>query len=331
MSIFIVLLCSPHPPGRACNGAGVAPLHWHSSNAQQGGHPSNGPCGVGKQSFGGESERGCWLTGRLRGRAHIGPPVLLGTCGHCRSLWERACSRWLCVGRICFDGVHIRFSGYGRYWFRPYGGSLGRAPSNQGLLPLTFGASLWLGIPSLRSCSVGPPPSAIHGRRRLTRHPCRVAHCAEPALGLTRGRVPPQRPRRPTGRPVCRGRSSVMYLVDWQAAIASKLAPTGTQYIRKISAGWQAAIASKLAPTGTQYIRKISAGWQAAIASKLAPTGTQYIRKISAGWQAAIASKLAPTEEQRQSGVHPCFSPLIRPSVSSPAALDLDPPAPSAG
>ena len=47
-----------------------------------------------------------------------------------------------------------------------------------------------------------PPPSAIHGRR-LTRHPCRVAHCTEPAFGLTRGRVPQQRPRRPTGRPVC--------------------------------------------------------------------------------------------------------------------------------
>ncbi|MCP1501050.1 hypothetical protein J2Y86_005757 [Pseudomonas migulae] len=47
-------------------------------------------------------------------------------------------------------------------------------------------------MPSFRSCSVGPPPSAIHGRGRLTRHPCRVAHCAEPPLGLTRGRPPPQ-------------------------------------------------------------------------------------------------------------------------------------------
>jgi len=75
--------------------------------------------------------------------------------------------------------------------------------SNQSALPLTFGASPWLGMPSLRSCSVGLPPSAIHGRGRLTRHPCRVAHCAEPPLGLTRGRTPQQRPRRPTGRPVC--------------------------------------------------------------------------------------------------------------------------------
>jgi hypothetical protein len=47
-------------------------------------------------------------------------------------------------------------------------------------------------MPSLRSCSVGPPPSAIHGRGRLPRHPCRGAHCAEPALGLSRGRAPPK-------------------------------------------------------------------------------------------------------------------------------------------
>ncbi len=91
-----------------------------------------------------------------------------------------------------FVGVHIRCCGNGHLGFRPYGGSLGKTecrptPSNQGLLPLTFGASPRLGMPSLRSCSVGPPPSAIHGRRRLTRHPCRVAHCAEPPLGLTRG------------------------------------------------------------------------------------------------------------------------------------------------
>ncbi|MNR10532.1 hypothetical protein D3C85_1267890 [compost metagenome] len=44
-------------------------------------------------------------------------------------------------------------------------------------------------MPSLRSCSVGPPRSAIHGRTRLTRHPCRVAHCAEPALGLPTGQI----------------------------------------------------------------------------------------------------------------------------------------------
>ncbi|AFY20999.1 hypothetical protein PputUW4_03807 [Pseudomonas sp. UW4] len=72
----------------------------------------------------------------------------------------------------------------------------------KGLLPLTFGASPWLGMPSLRSCSVGPSPSAIHGRGRLTRHPCRVAHCAVPALGLTRGRTP-QKQSEAAYRPAC--------------------------------------------------------------------------------------------------------------------------------
>ncbi|AZO86836.1 hypothetical protein BOO88_20910 [Stutzerimonas stutzeri] len=42
------------------------------------------------------------------------------------------------------------------------------------------------------------------------------------------------------------------YLVDWQTAIASKLAPTGTQYISKISVSWQAVFASRLAPTEKQ-------------------------------------------------------------------------------
>ncbi len=97
---------------------------------------------------------------------------------------------------------HIRCWGNGGYWFRPYGESLWKSPKvTKGLLPLSFGASLRLGMPSLRSCSVGPPPSAIHGRGRLTRHPCRVAHCAEPPLGLSRGRLPPPQPRRPESRP----------------------------------------------------------------------------------------------------------------------------------
>jgi hypothetical protein len=46
-----------------------------------------------------------------------------------------------------------------------------------------FGPS-FVGVPSLRSRSVGPPPSAIHGGGRLSRHPCRSAHCAKPAFSL---------------------------------------------------------------------------------------------------------------------------------------------------
>ena len=81
-------------------------------------------------------------------------------------------------------GGHIRFCGDGGWRFRFYSESLGKAPSNQTLLPLTYGASPRLAMPSLRSCSVGPPPSAIHGRGRLPRHPCRGAPCATPAFGL---------------------------------------------------------------------------------------------------------------------------------------------------
>ena len=92
------------------------------------------------------------------------------------------------IGGEILAGVHIHSCGHGGYWFRPYGESLSKsAKVTKALLPLSSGASPGLGIPSLRSCSVGPPRSAIHGRARLTRHPCRVAHCAEPALGLTRG------------------------------------------------------------------------------------------------------------------------------------------------
>ncbi|CAI8899081.1 hypothetical protein EMIT0P291_320012 [Pseudomonas sp. IT-P291] len=120
-----------------------------------------------------------------------GIPGNTDTCKNCGAAIRLAIDGDLSAEHL-LPGVHIHCCGYGHYWFRPYGGSLGKAPSNQGLLPLTFGASLWLGMPSLRSCSVGPPRSAIHGRTRLTRHPCRVAHCAEPALGLTRGRAPQQ-------------------------------------------------------------------------------------------------------------------------------------------
>ena len=119
-------------------------------------------------------------------------PLLRGFFLDSFGLRRGPCRSWLAsegglIADHSLSGVHIHFCGNGCCWLRPYGVSLGRAPSNQGLLPLSFGASPRLGMPSLRSCSVGPPPSAIHGRGRLTRHPCRVAHCAEPALGLTRG------------------------------------------------------------------------------------------------------------------------------------------------
>jgi hypothetical protein len=57
--------------------------------------------------------------------------------------------------------VYIRFLGYGCLGFRPDGGSLLKSPeagpvkSNQNASAPPLGASLGLGIPSLRHCSVG--------------------------------------------------------------------------------------------------------------------------------------------------------------------------------
>ena len=45
-----------------------------------------------------------------------------------------------CFGAAELLWGHIRFYGNGHLWFRSYSGSLGKAPSNQGLLPLSFGA-----------------------------------------------------------------------------------------------------------------------------------------------------------------------------------------------
>jgi hypothetical protein len=117
--------------------------------------------------------------------------------------------------------------------------------SNQSALPLTFGASPWLGIPSLRSCSVGPPRSAIPGRTRLTRHPCRVAHCAKPPLGLSRGQADqkpkPKRGGLPAGLIATERRSPV------GASLLAKNAGTTRAFRQPASS--LTSIASKLAPT----------------------------------------------------------------------------------
>ena len=58
-------------------------------------------------------------------------------------------------------------------------------------------------VPSLRLCSVGTPPRAIHGPSRLSRHPCRSTHSTEPPLGLPGGLADQKHcaTRRPIGRP----------------------------------------------------------------------------------------------------------------------------------
>ncbi len=70
---------------------------------------------------------------------------------------------------------------YDDYWLRFYSASLlihpeaGPDKSKQNALAPPLGTSLSLGMPVIRPCCVGPPPPAIHGLRRLNRHPCRFA------------------------------------------------------------------------------------------------------------------------------------------------------------
>ena len=63
-----------------------------------------------------------------------------------------------------------------------------RRKSNQKGLPLAYGLRC-AQVPSRRFSSVGTPPRAILGPSRLSRHPCRSTHYAEPPLGLPMGQV----------------------------------------------------------------------------------------------------------------------------------------------
>jgi hypothetical protein len=94
---------------------------------------------------------------------------------HCRGLLFLAyisVSAVTAAGGFAFTASHFRKA------------CAARRKVTKALFAPPFGASLRLGMPSLRHCSGGPPPSAIHGRRRLPRHPCRGAPCAIPAFGL---------------------------------------------------------------------------------------------------------------------------------------------------
>jgi len=91
-------------------------------------------------------------------------------------------------------------------------------------------------------------------------------------------------------------------------------------------------------------------GWQTFFASKPAPTRSAYSRenrpavrppspasRLLQGLRISARTGRLSGRHRQQAGAYKSrsaytrFSPLIRPSVSSPAALDLDPPAPSGG
>ncbi|MBD0680956.1 hypothetical protein CGA21_20185 [Pseudomonas sp. PSB11] len=124
-------------------------------------------------------------------------------------------------------------------------------------MPLAFGASL-------RSCSVGPPRSTIHGRARLTRHPCRVAHYAEPERSLSMGQEnqkPKQsksKARRPDSRPDCRTVRNPIVGAD---LLAKDVQTTRSSRQGALSL---TSFASKPAPTGDWGICNSQVGCQAA-------------------------------------------------------------------
>ena len=112
--------------------------------------------------------------------------------------------------------------------------------SNQSASAPPFGASLRLGMPSLRHCSGGPPPSAIHGRGRLPRHPCRGSRlrntCVRPLGKGQADQKPKPKPKpKPDAVPVGASllaknvrtpRSFRQHALSF-TSFASRLAPTG--------------------------------------------------------------------------------------------------------
>jgi hypothetical protein len=111
----------------------------------------------------------------------------------------------------------------------------------KGLAPAS-GPSPRLGVPSLRSCSVGPPRSAILGLARLTRHPAGLPTAQNLHSAFRRGRqIKIKSCRRANARPVewsiPVGASTLAKVVNDDAgclmprsvlnSIASMLAPTG--------------------------------------------------------------------------------------------------------
>ena len=69
------------------------------------------------------------------------------TVGFALPVGARLAREGVVSGDGFFTGVHIRSRGNGGYWFRFYSESLGKterrpAPSNQALLPLSFGLSM---------------------------------------------------------------------------------------------------------------------------------------------------------------------------------------------
>ena len=119
---------------------------------------------------------------------------------------------WVHIRHLCLTGIWVSLL---------QRVTLQKRQSNQSAFAPSYGLRC-AQVPSLRSCSVGPPPRAIHGPSRLSRHPCRSTHCAEPPLGLPGGQADQKHctTRRPTGRPFG---ASVCYTISVAAAEERRL------------------------------------------------------------------------------------------------------------
>ena len=110
------------------------------------------------------------------------------------------------------------------YGFRSYSEALlsnSHKSTQKGLAP-AYGLRC-AQVPSFQSCSAGTPPRAIHGPSRLSRHPCRDTHCAEPPLGLPKGRV--DQDQKPDHKPP--GDQITSQITSQIKRSRGKLAPTG--------------------------------------------------------------------------------------------------------
>ena len=142
--------------------------------------------------------------------------------GFCDSLWERACSRRLCVRRRVFFGVHIHCCGNGRYWFRPYGESLFQTPKrNQKALPHHS-------VPRLGSACPHSGHRGLTGR--LDQKPKRGGLIADLALADARD---------PLWERACSRRRSTITRPVWMIALSGRFSRAslllqGDEYIREI-------------------------------------------------------------------------------------------------
>ncbi len=174
-------------------------------------------------------------------------------------------------------------------------------------------------MPSLRSCSVGPPPSAIHGRGRLTRHPCRVAHCAGPALGLPTGQIKIKvKIQSKAKQSKAKQSSSQIRLPDPFSPTPHKSCSSWRSLRQLIhDFVWWRNTASQVGYQAGSAAVDLSVSVRAEPTSATTATTDRYTSRILGAQPIAIAGKPAPTVDR----VHPRESRRIRISLRNQSPL----------